>query len=415
MKGTFNLRKPKDTKPTLIVFSAYFKTERKKFVYSTGESILPSEWDFENRQPNNLKGRGGNSEQHRSIKRQVDRYDVFLAELVNRYKNINEELDIETTRKEFDKEFKRVEAVSNNFFMIYQRFLDSKRNNHTDTANSSSTIKRYEYNETILKDFQAHSKKSLHFNKINSEFYNDYINYCVTVKKHSSNTLRRNVGLLKTFLNWALENNHTYNADFKKFKSPKAQATDEVALTFEQVKAIYEHDLSEKKKLERVRDIFVFGCSTGMRISNYSKVTKNDIENGCIKVVDKKNNDKYLKIPLNDFSLEILEKYDYKLPVISTQKFNKYIKEVFKELKYKHNIKKVTKIGNKVIETPIPFYDRISSHTARRSFITIMKNKKIPDKVIMEFTGHKSLEVFNKYYKPNEDDKKDFMMDVWSK
>ncbi|WP_231632512.1 hypothetical protein [Mangrovimonas sp. TPBH4] len=57
MKGTFNLRKPKDTKPTLIVFSAYFKTERKKFVYSTGESILPSEWDFENRQPNNLKGR----------------------------------------------------------------------------------------------------------------------------------------------------------------------------------------------------------------------------------------------------------------------------------------------------------------------------------------------------------------------
>ncbi len=324
-------------------------------------------------------------------------------------------MDIETTRKEFDKEFKRVEAVSNNFFMIYQRFLESKRNNHTDTANSASTIKRYEYHETILKDFQQHTKKSLHFNKINSEFYNDYINYCVTVKKHSSNTLRRNVGLLKTFLNWALENNHTYNAEFKKFKSPKAQATDEVALTFEQVKAIYEHDLSEKKKLERVRDIFVFGCSTGMRISNYSKVTKNDIEDGCIKVVDKKNNDKYLKIPLNDFSLEILEKYNYKLPIISTQKFNKYIKEVFKELKYKHNIKKVTKIGNKVIETPIPFYDRISSHTARRSFITIMKNKKIPDKVIMEFTGHKSLEVFNKYYKPNEDDKKEFMMDVWSK
>jgi hypothetical protein len=42
-----------------------------------------------------------------------------------------------------------------------------------------------------------------------------------------------------------------------------------------------------------------------------------------------------------------------------------------------------------------------------------MKNKKIPDKVIMGFTGHKSLEVFNKYYKPNKEDEKDFMNDVW--
>ncbi|WP_274476127.1 tyrosine-type recombinase/integrase [Mangrovimonas aestuarii] len=415
MRTTFNLRKPKDSKPTLILFSTYFKNERKKFVYSTGESILPTEWDFDNRQPNNLKGRTENAEQHRVIKRQIDRYEVFFAELVNRYKNINEELDIETTRKEFDKEFKRVEATSNNFFLIYDRFMESKRNNHTDTANSESTIMRYDYHKTILKEFQEYRKKDIHFNKINASFYNEYIHYCVTVKKHSSNTLRRNVGLFKTFLNWALENNHTYNAEFKKFKSPKAQATDEVALTLDQVKEIYTLDLSEKKKLERVRDIFVFGCSTGMRISNYSKVSKNDIEDGYIKVVDKKNNDKYLKIPLNDFSLEILEKYDYKLPVISTQKFNTYIKDVFKEAGYKHEIKKITKVGNEVIETPIPFYDRISSHTARRSFITIMKNKKIPDKVIMEFTGHKSLEVFNKYYKPNEDDKKDFMANVWSK
>ena len=42
-----------------------------------------------------------------------------------------------------------------------------------------------------------------------------------------------------------------------------------------------------------------------------------------------------------------------------------------------------------------------------------MKNNKIPDKVIMSYTGHRSLEVFNKYYKPNNDDKKDFMKSVW--
>ena len=71
-------------------------------------------------------------------------------------------------------------------------------------------------------------------------------------------------------------------------------------------------------------------------------------------------------------------------------------------------------IGKEIIEEINPLYERISSHTARRSFITIMKNKKIPDKVIMSYTGHKSLEVFNKYYKPNDDDRKGFMKTVWN-
>ncbi|WP_282123603.1 tyrosine-type recombinase/integrase [Algibacter mikhailovii] len=413
MRFTFNLRKPKSETETLIVFSTYFKSEKKKFVYSTGESILPAEWDFENRQPKGLTGRSDKAEQHRVIKRQIDRYSNFFVDLINRYKNIHEEIDIETVRSEFDKEFKRVEAVSNKFFDVYELFLKFKKNDSSDNANSASTIRRYEYNKTLLEHFQRDTKISIHFNKINDSFYNSYLNYCITIKKHSANTLRRNVGLLKTFLNWALENNYTYYSDFKKFKSPKAQITDEIALTLAEVKNLFEYDFSKNKKLERVRDMFVFGCSTGMRISNYSKVKKNDIENGYIKVIDKKNTDKQLKIPLNDFSQTILKKYEFKLPSLSTQKFNEYIKDVFEEMELTHTVKKVTRIGNKIIELDIPYNQRISSHTARRSFITIMKNKKIPDKIIMEFTGHKSLEVFNKYYKPNDEDKKNFMMNVW--
>ncbi len=264
-----------------------------------------------------------------------------------------------------------------------------------------------------MEEYKKHAKTTLHFGRIDNTFYNSFLDFCITEKKHSANTLRRNVGLLKTFLNWSVENNYTYNLKFRNFKTPKGQITDEIALTFDQVKEIYEFDFSKKKKLERVRDLFVLGCSTGMRISNYSKINKNDIINDYIHVNDKKNNQKQLRIPLNDFSIEILKKYDYKLPAISTQKFNKYIKDVFKEVGFTDTIKKTTRVGSKVIENISPFYKRVSSHTARRSFITIMKNKKIPDKVIMEFTGHRSLEVFNKYYKPNDDDKKDFMTDVW--
>ncbi|MCH7525506.1 MAG: integrase, partial [Bacteroidetes bacterium] len=71
MKSTFNLRKPKIDGETLILFSAYFKDEGKKFVYSTGETINPNEWDFENRMPNNLNGRTAKAVNQRKIKMQL--------------------------------------------------------------------------------------------------------------------------------------------------------------------------------------------------------------------------------------------------------------------------------------------------------------------------------------------------------
>tara|TARA_R110000796_G_scaffold88850_3_gene191804 strand:+ start:11555 stop:12829 length:1275 start_codon:yes stop_codon:yes gene_type:complete len=413
MKSTFNIKEPNKEGETLILFSAFFKEEGRKFVYSTGETINPKDWDFENRQPLNLNARNEKAHKLRVLKRQLDRYSNYFSDLVQNYKLANREITIDSIKEDFNVEFKRTKAISSKFFEVYNLFLDEKRNDYTEEANSETTINRYEYNKKLLFDFQVYRGKQIHFNQINKSFYNSLIDFCINQKVHSANTLRRNVGLFKTFLFWSLENNHTYKIDFQKFKAPKAQQTDEVALTLEQVQEVFEFDFSKNSRLEKVRDLFVFGCATGMRISNYGKINKNDIQDNFIKVRDQKNNDKVLQIPLNDFSIFILKKYNYQLPRISNQKFNDYIKEIFKELDYTQKIKKTMKIGKDIIEQISPLYERITSHTARRSFITIMKNKKIPDKVIMSYTGHKSLEVFNKYYKPNDDDRKDFMQTVW--
>lgn len=413
MRSTFNLKEAKKDGLTSIRFIAYFKNENKKFVYSTGESIHPDDWNFENIQPKYITGRTDKANQMRSIKLQLDRCSNLFIELVNRHKAIKEDFTVEKARKEFDNHFMKVKPIANRFFEVYDLFLQEKKNDKSGDANSETTIKRYSYNKTLLLDFQDHSINKIHFKTINDDFYNNLINYCVSVKQHSVNTLSRNIGLFKTFMYWAFNNNYTYKDDFKKFKNIKKEITEEIALTLNQVKEVYENDFSHNPRLERVRDLFVFGCATGMRYSNFSLITKSDIYNGHIHVRDKKNTDKLLTIPLNDFSRSILEKYDFKLPLLANQKFNDYIKEVFEEIGYNQEIKKSSKIGNKVIEKIVPLYQRISSHTARRSFITIMKNKKIPDKVIMSYTGHRSLEVFNKYYKPNEDEKVDFMNSVW--
>ena len=66
-------------------------------------------------------------------------------------------------------------------------------------------------------------------------------------------------------------------------------------------------------------------------------------------------------------------------------------------------LKPIRRFGKEINEENIPFYKRISSHTARRSFITIMLNQGVPAKVIMSITGHTSLSVFIAYYKPDDD------------
>lgn len=413
MNYTFKLKEPNSDKETLIYFRSYFGNEKRNFIYSTGEKIKPFEWDFDNRQPNDLNGRTKKSENHRSIKKQLDRYSSFFTEVVNRYKNINEELSVGIVKQRFDEEFKKVKAKED-FFRIYDEFIDERANDYTGKGISKSTKTRYEYNRNLLSEFQNYSKIKITLGNFNVKTYNEFIKYCVEVKDHSANTIHRDIGLLKTFLYWALNKKYTYNNDFINFQKPPKFRTDEIALNYQQVDEIYNHDFSNNKRLERVRDLFVFGCVTGLRFGNYSRITKDDIEGDFIRVVDMKSKTKNLAIPLNSISRSILEKYDYELPSISNQKMNKFIKEVFQELEFTDEIKKTMKYGDELIEKKSEFYKRISSHTARRSFITIMKNKRVPDKVIMSYTGHTSLEVFNAYYRPSEEDKINYMNEVFN-
>lgn len=113
------------------------------------------------------------------------------------------------------------------------------------------------------------------------------------------------------------------------------------------------------------------------------------------------------EIPLFELSNYILKKYDYKLPLITNQKQNEFIKDIFEDASF-NEIVEYTRTQNKEKTTKEKvFKDRISTHTARRTFITIMKKKGIADKTIMSMTGHKDLKTFNTYYKVDNIARKD--------
>ncbi|MFS4446715.1 tyrosine-type recombinase/integrase [Maribacter sp. 2307UL18-2] len=408
INSTFFLKKPKSDKETLILFSSYFKFEEKKFVYSTGEKINPKSWDFKNRQP--IAHGKNKSGEYSSIRRQLNRYTDKFGELQARSKIYGEEFTSQIVRIEFDKEFKKAKSGKNLFFKAYDKFMED---NQKQQKWSLNTIKRYNNIKGILEDFERDTGYKLSFKSITKRFHIEFTEYSMNVKKHATNTFRRNLGLFKTFMFYALDNGYTYQDDFRKFQKMKEAFTEKVALKAEDLANIMEHQF-ELPRLERARDVFVFACTTGMRFGELKLIGRHNVIDGSILLKEEKGvNKKPREIPLNNVSEMILRKYDYDLPLIANQKQNKYIKEVFEAAGYTQESERVIVKGKTVVREKMPLFERISTHTARRTFITMMKRQKVSDKLIASISGHKDLKTLNTYYQVDQEAKKEAVADVF--
>ena len=401
MKHTFYLRKPKDNNDTLILFSCYFKNERKQFVYSTRQSILPNNWDFQNNQP---KNRGKDiAVNQKLISRVLNQYEDEFYLFQSRCEMSKTEFTSQLLKQHLDQVFGNVSIKKTTFFEVYDRFTEERIKRKEW---KKSTIKRYKNIKNLLTEFEKAKKYKLTFSKINNTFYTEFIDFCYEDKDHYTNTFNRNLGLVKTFLFWALKKEYMYNKKFIDFKKPKRVLTREEALSFEDIKTLYNH-VCEDPKLNKIKDVFIFQSLTGMRFGELKLINKRTVNsNDCVVLKEEKDSSKDTReIPLISISKAILLKYDYKLPLVSNQKQNDYIKEVLKEAGFVHEVEYSKTKGVEQEVFVKKFYERISTHTARRTFITIMRNKGIADKTIMSISGHKDIKTFNMYHQVNNDAK----------
>lgn len=410
MKCTLNLKDKKKEGNTLIFLIASFKNESRSLKYSTGETIHPKDWDFKNKLPNNLNGRNTKADAQRSIRTQLNRYTEFFSYITKLYESTNQEITIEKIRLEFDKEFKKVSVGKSTFYNAYDEFM-SEKIKKKDWA--EATIKRYKNIKNILQEFEKKKRYKLTFSTVNNKFHTEFTDFCMNDKEHINNTYARNLGLFKTFMFWALKNNHTYKADFINFKKKPRVITNQIALTKEDLEKLMLQEY-KTERLERVRDIFIFSCVTGMRFGELKLISKNNIDSDVLYLKeDKSATKKTREVPLSSIALYILRKYDYKLPLKANQKHNDYIKEIFKLSGYTDEVEKTTTRGKEVIREVMPFYERVSTHTARRTFITMMKRKGKSDKLISEITGHSDMKTLNQYYQVSEDEVKEAVADTF--
>lgn len=284
-------------------------------------------------------------------------------------------------------------------FSLAERFINNeiKHNGHDKSPN---TIKTYNTTLEHLKDFVKKEKeynKSLDFDDINLDFYYKYVAF-LKRKNLGQNAVSKDISIIKVFMNEAVDLGYTANMTFKhkKFAAPRVE-TDAVYLTEDELITLYNHDFSKNKKLETVRDLFIFGCFVGLRFSDYSSIKPENIVtiegDYFIKQITKKTGELVI-IPCNPVVLEIFEKYKNnpnRLPkTISNQKFNEYLKDACKDAK-------LNEIGRLATEPLLELHKCVSSHTARRSFATNLYLDGFPTIDIMKVTGHRTEKAFMKY------------------
>jgi len=192
------------------------------------------------------------------------------------------------------------------------------------------------------------------------------------------------------------------------------EETDAIYLSYEEIGAMYALDLSDDLTLELYRDMFVLGCLSGLRYSDFNNLSWNDMRNDLLYKKTKKM-DNWVVIPLRKEAKEIFFKhYAQSPPKISNPVFNKYIKLIAKMAGITQLVTFSHKKENKnVIETK-PKYEWVTSHTCRRSFCTNEYLLKTDINLIMRISGHKTHRDFFKYIRVTQEEAALQIHDIWN-
>ena len=368
---------PKDQKVNRSVLRLHFNYNGKVLKYSTKINIELRLWD-KNR--HRMKSQAMNSYE---INKTLSDIENTIMSIYRHAVSNNLQIDNIYLRDKLDVKLNRVEKED--FFNYWEKYLEQK------SELAKSTKSDYRQCLNTIKGFEKQSKYRIKFEKINLDFYSRFKHYVLKEKKHAINTFGKRVKVIKSVMNYATEIGVNTNLDYQK-KSFKvlSEKKKHQYLNIEEVSKLENTPLIGKE--DKARDIFLLFCFLGIRYGDYKQIIPSNIS--------LKGNQYYLdiimnkvknpiSIPLNQNTLNILKKWDFKLPYLSNNDVNKYIKSACKKAEINEVI-----IENDIVKKK---YELISCHSGRRSFATNGYISNIPIKSLMSITGHKKESTFYNY------------------
>ena len=368
--------------------------------FTTGYRIDAAKWDADKQRVKN--GCTNKLKQSASdINTDLLRYYTIMQEVFKEY----EVKDIMPTPQEIKDSFnnkvnptEEVQEEQKGFWEIFNEFVSEcgKQNNWTD-----STYEKFAAVKNHIKEFKAEPT----FVYFDEEGLNNYVDFLRKTKDMRNSTIGKQLGFLKWFIRWAFKKGYHQNIAFETFK-PKLKNTPKkvIFLTWDELNKLKACNIPQNKQyLERVRDVFLFCCFTGLRYSDVYNLRTSDVKADHIEITTVKTADS-LVIELNNHSKAILEKYkdvhfegDKVLPVISNQKMNDYLKELGELAEINEPIRETYYKGNQRIDEVTPKYALLGTHAGRRTFICNALALGIPAQVVMKWTGHSDYKAMKPY------------------
>ncbi len=406
---TFQLEsRKKDGKPIIenvpirmrVVFGG------KRIEFTTGYRIDVAKWDSDRQRVKNSctnKLKQSASE----INAELNRLDAIIQDIFKEYElqgtmpsieDVKALFNVRIALKQEEEPQEEITIPQKSFWEIYDEFTKE-----CGGLNDCTPATFWKFN--ALKNHILKFKKLNSFDYLTEKGLNDLVDFFRNKCNMLNSTIGKQLGYLKWFLKWATNKGYNTNMAYAAF-SPKLKNTQAkvIFLTDEELDKIKSLDLPDTKQyLERVRDVLIFCCYTGLRYSDVANLRRSDVKENHIEVTTVKTADS-LVIELNRHSRAILEKYkdvafegDKVLPVISNQKMNDYIKELGKLAGIDTKIRITQYKGHDRIDTIYPKYELLCTHTGRKTFICKALSLGIPPNVVMKWTGHSDYKAMKPY------------------
>lgn len=373
------------------------------FDISTGYRVNTSEW---NAMQQRLAPSAANA---RAINTLLDEWRAVFSEIVARYELIEKRVpSVEEFRELFNQMVGRPSRMASQLKAsaplavdVLNRFISavSVKNMWSD-----STFEKFVTIRHHLERFDA----SLCIDEITDAKLQTYVTYLLNVAQLRNTTIVKHLSFVRWFLRWAA-NEGLYNGKSHITFKPRLKGTDGNAkeiiyLTRDELQRVETFVFPRHAKaLERVRDVFVFCCYSGLRYSDVAKLKRTDVKGDYINVVTQKTADG-LRIELNKHTRAILAKYadvtfprGRALPIISNQKMNEMLKVLGSVVGIDTPTRIVWFHGSERHEQVFPKYELLTTHCGRRTFVVMALLLGISSEVIMKWTGHSDIKAMRPY------------------
>ena len=395
-RAQFLLDKEKDSFSAKLRYR--IKWGKNIVAFGLGYRIDIEKWSLESQRCKNNTTHGKNKTPASVINRTIQKYEDAFLKIKNRSESEAIDLAPEEFRNLFNIEIGKevsTKTKSSSFFEIYDIFIfDEAQNNQWNKR----TIQKMQTQKKVLYEFDF----EMRFEKFNEEYISSYQKF-LEDKDHKNSTISKELAALKWFLKWAKRKGYNKFSEFELFK-PKIKNIQKkiIFLSQSELKRLREFEIPEESKnLEKIRDVFLFQCFTGLRHSDVYNLKKANVKESYIEVTTIKTSENLI-IELNKQSKKILEKYkdiegEKALPVISNQKMNDYLKELAELAGIDDLVTTTYYKGNIRFEETSPKYALLGTHAGRRTFVCNALALGIPPNIVMKWTGHSDYKSMKPY------------------